>query len=67
MIFKKKNNFRLYIEYINLIFFYDYMYSREQVEATIRLLQKENSELKNQIDHLQRIVSELFIELKKIK
>jgi hypothetical protein len=43
------------------------MYSREQVEITIRLLQKENSELKNQIDHLQRIVSELFIELKKIK
>ena len=43
------------------------MYSQEQLEETVKYLQKENIELKNKIDHLQRVISELYTELQKNK
>jgi prefoldin subunit 5 len=43
------------------------MYSQEQLEETVKYLQKENIELKNRIDHLQRVISELYTELQKNK
>ena len=41
------------------------MYSPEQLEETVKYLQKENIELNNKIDHLQRVISELYTELQK--